>query len=130
MTYYAHSATLRILDAPDLHEEITLKTGMQPSHAHKIGEEKTPGAAWDNSIWMLESPLGPQAEISEHLEWLWRQVRPHVSYFKGLKTSGVKLDIFCGFRTDTDTGGFSIEPSALAIVTELQIPIEVSVIVV
>jgi hypothetical protein len=129
MTYYAHSAALRVMDAPGLHDEITRKTGIEPSHSHKKGEVRTPKGTWENSIWMLESPLGWKEEMSAHLNWLWQQVAPHVAYLKDLKASGVKLDVFCGFRTDTDTGGFSIQPGALAIITELEIPIEVSVIV-
>jgi len=129
MTYYAHSASLRVMDAPELHDEITRKTGIEPSHCHKKGEARLPNGTWENSIWMIESPLGPEAEMSAHLQWLWQQVAPQVSVFKELKASGVALDVFCGFRTDTDTGGFSNQPKALSIVTELEIPIEVSVIV-
>jgi hypothetical protein len=129
-TYHAHSAVFRVLDAPEAHKEIERRTGIQPTHCHKAGDIRLKDKRWENTIWTLKSPLPESESLSVHLRWLWEALAPHQEYFRTLKESGVKMDLFCGFRSNVDTGGFSIEPDALKVATELGLTLEVSVIIV
>lgn len=130
-TYFSYSASLRVLDAPERHREIEEVTGLKPSHVHMKGElahEKSK-RRWENNIWLLSSPLEETSELAEHLNWLWQQVQPHQAYFRSLIESGAKVDIFCGYRSNCDHSGFSIDPGALEIAQKLDVRLEFSVIV-
>ena len=129
--YFAHSAALRVMNAPERHAEIEEITGLEPARTHRRGEvahEKT-GRRWENDIWVLASPLGEEAESSEHLGWLWQRVRPHKDYFRSLVESGVEVDVFCGYRSNCDHCGFSLEPDAVEIARELGVRLEFSIII-
>lgn len=44
-------------------------------------------------------------------------------------SQGVEIDIFCGYTSDCDHAGLSIEPDALRVFDSLNIPVEISIIV-
>ena len=120
-----------MIDLPERHREIEEVTGLKPSHVHMKGDsvhEKSK-RRWDNSIWLLSSPLEETAELAEHLNWLWQQVQPHQAYFRSLIESGVKVDIFCGYRSNCDHCGFGIAPDALEIAQKLGVRLEFSVVI-
>lgn len=129
--YFAYSASLRVMNAPELHNEISKITGIEPSECHCIGDiaNVKSGRKWENDIWIISSPLSKYKDLTEHLRWLQKKIKPHFKYFKMLIKKGVKIDIFCGYSSDCDTAGFCIKPEALEIFVELEIPLEVSVIV-
>jgi len=74
--YFAHSASLRVMNASACHVEIEEVTGLKPSHVHQKGEivAEASKRSWTNDIWLLSSPLDSKVEPSEHLNWLWQQV--------------------------------------------------------
>lgn len=129
--YFACSASLRVMDAPERHSEIEEVTGLKPSHVHVKGEiaHKKSGRRWKSDIWLLKSPLGETVELSDHLNWLWQQVQPHQKYFQSLIKSDVKVDIFCGYRSNCDHCGFGIDPDAFNIAQKLGVRLEFSVII-
>jgi hypothetical protein len=127
---FCFSASLRVMDAPELHDEIEVVTGLKPSHAHLKGDKKPrTSSTWDNDIWILQSPLNEKAELTDHLNWLWNTIKPHSDYFKELLQKGRKVDVFCGYRSDSDNAGFIVQPDALEIFASLNIPFQVSCII-
>ncbi|HYG61076.1 MAG TPA: DUF4279 domain-containing protein [Thermoanaerobaculia bacterium] len=129
--YFAFSASLRVLDAPERHEEIERMTGLRPSHVHLRGDlanEKS-GRRWTRDVWGLKSPLSKETSMTEHLFWLWEQVKPHQAYFESLIAAGVRVDVFCGYRSNCGYAGFDLNPEAFEIVRALRLPFEISVIV-
>lgn len=119
------------MDAPEHHAEIEEVTGLKPSHVHIRSESvnKRSKHRWKNNIWLLSSPLEATVELSEHLNWLWQQTQPHKVYFRSLIKSGVKVDIFCGYRSNCDHSGFGVNPSTIEIAKELDVRLEFSVII-
>ena len=129
--YFAFSATLRIKNAPHIHKEFERKTGLCPSHVHSKGDiaNAKSGRVWKNDIWMLDSPLPEEDELTKHILWLKDMLEPHMKYILELKKRGVDIDIFCGYRSDCDNAGFNIMPNALKLFIDLDIPVEFSVII-
>lgn len=114
-----------------MHNEISNKTGIKPSECHCIGDMAhiKSGRKWENDIWILKSPLSEEEDLTKHLKWLCKSIEPHFDYFKELIDKGIKIDVFCGYRSDCDHAGFSIKPEALEVFHTLKIPLEVSVII-
>jgi hypothetical protein len=128
-TRIGFSATLRVMCAAERHEEIERVTGLSSTHQHEHGEPGFFGQPWPKDLWALESPLPPGATLSDHLDWLWTQVRPHRDYFRALAAEeGIDVDLFCGYRSDCAECGFEVRPEAVEIVQALEIPLEVSVV--
>lgn len=126
---FGFSATLRVMCAAERHEEIEQVTGLTASHQHQHGDPGLFGRPWPKDLWALESPLPRGAALSEHLTWLWEQIRPHREYFRALAAEDeVDVDLFCGYRSDCAECGFEVRPEALEIVQALEIPLEVSVV--
>jgi hypothetical protein len=131
--YWAYSAAFRILDAGSLHREITETTGIEPTRCHLKGDLFLPNTAsfkkHNFDLWLLDSPLSEEEDLTAHLGWLWACLSPHQKYFKDLVASGVNIDIYCGFRSDSCVGRFTIHADALHIAYTLGIPFGVSVII-
>jgi len=129
--YFRFSASLRVMEAPELHHEIEVVTSLKPSQVHCKGDLKYPGKSyvWENDIWMLDSPLDRKLELTDHLNWLWNTIKPHSAYFKSLLENGIHVDVFCGYRSDCDHAGFEVQPDALEIFTKLHIPFGVSCVI-
>lgn len=65
--HYSYDACLRITGCGYLHEEITSKTRLIPTHSHRKGEianSKTKRKHIQDS-WILESPLRETAKMGE-----------------------------------------------------------------
>lgn len=129
--YFAFSATLRIHGNIESLDEITKTLGVEPTRTHRRGERrrvKSQGPYEDDG-WHYEAPVPEEKPLTEHLEALWSVVCNHVDYLKELKTQGLSVDIFCGYRSDCDHAGFTVAPGALRIFRELDVPFGVSVII-
>jgi len=128
-TRLGFSATLRVMGAADRHDEIEEVTGLSATHRHRHGDASLFGRPWPKDLWALESPLPRAASLSDHLDWLWDEVRPHRDYFRGLaEQDDIDVDIFCGYRSDCAVCGFEIRPASLKITQALEVPLEVSAI--
>jgi hypothetical protein len=123
----AYSATLRIQGTDLPLEEITQALGVAPSHEHRAGEKSRRIAqSYKDDAWHFTAPLSEDTELTEHLRRLWQTVEPHVEYLTSLNAT---VDVFCGYRSNNGTAGFSVEPDELQIFTALNVPFGVSVIV-
>ena len=59
---------------------------------------------------------------------LWDRLRPHMTYLKALKAKH-KVDIFCGYRSNSGMAGFEVSHRCLGLFIELEVPFGVSVII-
>ncbi|MGH7963376.1 MAG: DUF4279 domain-containing protein [Candidatus Binatia bacterium] len=124
------SATLRIFGNIGNLAEITQTLKLSPTHIHRQGEKPSPYATqpYEHDMWMLKAPLPREELLEKHLLWLKEQLSPHREYLRTLAESHT-VDIFCGYRTDSDQGGFDLSPEALRLFTELGIRMCVSIII-
>jgi len=127
--YRNFSASLRIFgEIPDL-DAISSHLGVPPTYTHRRGERRSKKAApFEHDAWIFEAPVAPDRPLDEHLLELWRLLKPHAAYLRGLKRR-FAVDVSCGYRSSSDTAGFSVMPKALEIFTELAVPFGVSVII-
>lgn len=126
--FFRFRATLRIFgDIGDL-EAITAELGVAPTHTHRRGEKPRPNAlrAYEYDMWSYSAPVPEDRPLHLHLEALWRIVRPHVAYLKGLRER-LSVDVYCNYHTNCSTGGFEVDHRALTVFTELEVPFGVSV---
>lgn len=125
--YFAYTAMLRIHGQSLPFDQISSKLGVLPTHTHKAGKRRRPAARpYPDDAWHLTAPLAEEAELTEHLRWLWTRVEPAVEFLTGLDA---KVDVFCGYRSNNGASGFAVEPDALQIFNALKTPFGVSVIV-
>jgi hypothetical protein len=128
-TYFRFSATLRIHGDALLFDEISSQLGVSPSHQHHKGVKRSASApAWRDDAWHF-SPDIPGAEpLERHIQALWEVVAPHVEYLKSLK-GRYKVDVFCGYHSNSDTAGFEVPHTCLELFTALEVPFGISVII-
>ena len=127
--YFAFSATLRIHGEIGDLEEISRTLGVAPTHTHRGGELALPkrSATWKDDAWHFRAPLDESRPLEEHITALWSQLRPHMAYLKSLKNR-LKVDVFCGYRSNSPTAGFQVGHECLGLFMELGVPFGVSVI--
>lgn len=122
-------ATLRIFGNIDNPHEITNTLSLQPTHVHRKGEKRSACAEpYEHDMWMLTASLPREEPLEKHLLWLKEQLSPHREYLRNLARS-YTVDIFCGYRTDSDQGGFDVSADALSLFTDLGIRLCVSIII-
>ncbi|TEB14558.1 hypothetical protein Psfp_02800 [Pelotomaculum sp. FP] len=130
--YFAYSATLRIFgDRIDNFDEINKNVGLMPTHTHKKGTPinvKRPGKLWNSDMWSYKIPVPEEEPLDVHIQTLWNKLKPHKEYLLSLKKH-LKVDVFLGYRSNSDTAGFRIAPKSLEMFAELNISFEVSVII-
>ena len=125
--YFNHNATLRIHGIGLPMEEITREMGVPPSHQHRKGERRSPRTRpYPTDAWHLRAPVPEERGLTEHLRVLWKLVEPSAAWLKSLDAD---VDVFCGYSTNEATAGCHIEPDALRIFTELDVPFSLSIIV-
>jgi hypothetical protein len=77
---------------------------------------------WHNSLWFLESPLGENRNLNDHLAWLLDQLEPKIPVLNTLSQSH-RVDLFCGFSSGSGQGGFVLDSSTLARLGRLGVPL-------
>lgn len=118
---FRFDACLRIAGIGEQHDEISARTGIVPTRTHKKGElrSRRKDVRWAEDLWLLESPLGEQASLDEHLAWLTETVTPHKEYFGSLIAKATWADICLGCLSESAYPVLSTEPSSLALIREL-----------
>lgn len=123
-------ATLRIKDAPHLHEDIKRILG-EGTECHKRGDPvpNKPGKRWSNDIWIVRARTPDEAEPTEHLKWIAEFVRPHEEQIKQWAENGAKIDIYLSYACSNEHTGFGLSPEALSMFVRINVPLEVSIVV-
>jgi hypothetical protein len=52
--------------------------------------------------------------LDAHLQTLWADIAPARDFLLSMK-SQFRVDVFCGYRSNSDHPGFQVEPKSLAI---------------
>jgi Domain of unknown function (DUF4279) len=108
-------------------DEISRTLGLTPTHTHRKGEPHGNGSR-SQSIWIFEPAIDRTRPLDEHIMALWNAIRPHIPYLRELKQK-FHVDIFCGYRSNSDNAGFEVDYRCLGSFAELEIPFGVSVII-
>lgn len=122
------SASLRIKNCPELHDELSKL--IKPTHCHKKGDIRIGQNKWDNDIWIFGSQLEKHLPHTEHIKWIWEQIKPHKEYIKGLLGNNIEIDLFCSFTSEYDHSSIYLEIEIYEMLCELKIPIEFSVVII
>jgi hypothetical protein len=127
--YFHFCATLRIHgEGLDL-DAITAAMGLRPTLARKKGDSRRPGGRpYEDDAWHYSAGLPEEAPLDAHLQTLWADVAPARDFLLSLKARH-RVDVFCGYRSDSGIAGFQVDPKSLAIFTALEIPFGVSIMV-
>src|SRR5262249_46325128 len=127
--YFCFSATLRIHGDDVPFEEISQRLGVQPTRLHRKGERRGPRSpAYRDDAWQLQAPLPETEPLARPLQALWAVVRLQLEYLKALKKR-FRVDVFCGYRSNCDHAGFEVSHKSLELLTALEVPCGVSVII-
>ena len=127
--YFRHSASLRVFGPKVDLESITETLGVEPTHSHRKGEpKKRAKTVWSHDMWLYTVDVNREKPLGEHLDALWEVVRPHLDYLKDLKNAAT-VDVFLGYRSDCDHAGVVVPHTSLTILTELEVPLSLSIIV-
>ena len=88
-------------------DEISTRLGIQPSHAHKRGDQRGHKGTWPKGIWTLTSEDQVQStDLQQHIEWLLDQLEPVQPTIDMLVTGQhLEADVFCFWESATGQGG-------------------------
>ncbi len=128
--YFAFGATLRIFGTiPDL-DEISRNLGLAPTHVHRRGELRHASSRpYQYDMWIYEPPVKESEPLHVHIDALWAAVRHRKQYLLDLKRTA-KVDVFCGYRSNSDTAGVEVPYQSLQVFQELEVPFGLSIIIV
>lgn len=126
---FAYSATLRIFGQPLDFEEIGRALGLSPKATHRKGERKGPKSPpYPNDAWFYSPNLPEDQPLGMHIDALWVAIRPSRAFLLELKKSAT-VNVFLGYRSNVDFAGFAVSYQSLDMFRELEIPFDVSVVV-
>ena len=122
------NGSMRIMDAPNLHDEIIQVLG-EGSECHKKGSPlpKNKNRKWPNDIWLINTPIPEEMDIAEHLKWLCEFVQPYEEQIKEWIEQGAQIDFYFSYCCDHDHCGFGLPADLLDIFPRLGIRMEVSI---
>ena len=125
--YKSYGASFRIIGESLPFEEIESILNLAATYKHRKGDKRGNHVLQDDR-WVLESLLPEDKELGEHLEWLWSKLCSQKQYLVDLKGK-YHLDVFAGYRSDCDHCGTVISAQGIKICSELEIPLELSIII-
>ena len=108
-------------------DEISRTLGLTPTHQHRKGEPHGRGVR-KQDMWIYQPAVERERPLDEHIMALWQAIRPQIPYLRELKRK-FRVDVFCGYRSNSDTAGFEVDHRCLGLFSELEVPFGVSVII-
>ena len=127
---FEYSATLRIFGAiPDL-TGLTREMSLQQSNSYRRGERRRPGAEPNQfDMWMFRVPVHQAEPLHVHIDALWAAIRDRKNYLLELKKQGLTVDVFLGYRSNSNTAGVEVPYQSLQMFQELEVPFGLSIII-
>ncbi len=126
---FLYSASLRIHGQDMDFNEISERLALSPTSTHRKGEKRGPRSpAYRDDAWFYQSQIDPVRPLEEHILALWDVLKAHTDYLKSLKRR-YKVDVFCGYRSNCQTAGIEVDYRCLELFTTLEIPFDLSIIV-
>lgn len=96
--------------------EITRVLNSEPTSAQDKGEPKSKRApergVRDFSVWLMESGVGDDKPLNEHLAALLPFIESHAEEIRSL-SKDCTVDLVCGFSSGNGQGGFVLEHDVL-----------------
>jgi hypothetical protein len=108
-------ASFRVVSASLTAADISNRLGLAATRAHEAGERvsSTSGSPVHREAgWFLESGLDDREPMDRHLVALLDQLEPRVDRLRDL-ASECRMDLFCGFSSESGQGGFILSPGLL-----------------
>jgi hypothetical protein len=128
-SWFRYLADLRIFGAISDLDELTRNLGLAPTHSHRRGDRRTPVSdPYQHDMWAYRAPVSREHSLGEHIDVLWGAICPHKDYLLGLKEN-LTVDVFLGYRSNSDTAGVEVPSESLEMFTALQIPFGLSIII-
>lgn len=123
-----YSATLRIFGKIEDISVISMRLGLEPTRVRHRGETvEGTLERLDLDFWEMTAPVTKDRPLEDHLAWLKSRLLPRGYVLRDIKTA-LSVDLFCEYRSNHGSGGFSLPPEALAWLVELGIGLDVAVI--
>ena len=66
--------------------------------------------------------------LAVHIDTLWAHLKPHQDYLRSLKRH-LTVDVFLGYRSNSDTAGLEVPHTCLEMFTTLEVPFGLSIII-
>ena len=87
--------------------------GIKATRIHLMGEPipvkgRVRGLVRKQFGWFLESPLGDDRDLAEHLKWLLDSIDPKRDALRELSIK-CRIDLFCAFSSEHGQGGFTFD---------------------
>ncbi len=121
-TPFRYDASLRIQGIGTYHHDIVERTGIVATCSHRCGElRRKSGKVYTEDLWILSSPLGERASLSEHLCWLWETVSPHKKYFDEVIGASEAADICLGCLSESSFPFLELSEPALEMMREMKL---------
>jgi hypothetical protein len=128
--YFNYLATLRIFGEMVDFEKITRTLGIEPTRQLRKGcLRPTTNKISESDAWFFEVPLAETESLQEHIDYLWRILKPHKDFLLELKKR-YTVDVFLGYRSNCDHAGIEVPARSLEMFMELGIPFGLSIIVI
>ena len=116
---YCFDASLRIAGVGMHHDAISLKTGILPTRATRRGERQTAKRLGAEDVWLLDSPLGADASLNDHVQWLWDTVAPYQDYFREIISQSSSADIVLGCFSESPYPYLTVRNESLRLLMNL-----------
>lgn len=79
-------------------------------------------------MWSYTAPVDENERLHVHIDALWNTFREQKQYLLELKEI-LTVDVFLGYRSNSDTAGVEVPYQSLEMFIELQSPFGLSIIV-
>jgi len=129
--YFKYSVRLRIFSESGLNfKDIENNLSIIPNYTHRKGDRRTPKSPeYKHDMWSYKLCLDKTEPLENYLYKLWSEIKPHKEYILNLKNNAT-VDIFCGYRSNSDTAGIQVAHQSLEIFRELEIDFGLSIIII
>jgi hypothetical protein len=107
-------------------DEITSRLDLKPTRIHIRGERKSSRVPllWKESYWSLDCPINGESDPSDHLRWLLDVLEPKSAMLKEI-SARFRVEIWCGFSSESGQGGFKLDANTLQRIANLDVPMTV-----
>jgi hypothetical protein len=116
-----------------MHQEISDRLNLQPTRTHTKGEPRgfrqkdgsiSPSIVWNDSAWILTSPLERDRNLAEHIKWLLDAIEPRGEAINALRAECTLIRLFCGFASHDGQGGFTLDADTLGRISKLGLNVD------
>jgi hypothetical protein len=121
-TYATFRAFSESLD-PD---EVSRALGIEPTKCFRAGDERKPNrpyAPYRSGGWLLSTEAFESRDIREHVDRLLDRLEPSAPALARLVEEGARCSVFCFWSSDNGQGGPQLDPTQMARLAALNLPI-------